>query len=422
MSHKKDDSQWPYAQIEHWPPMTYRNRLKPSSESIQSLNDFLNTENSKLQNREIQPWIPFCEGRCAFCYFPVRCERETVASYLAALKKALSLYSENKYVKSSFFNELYVGGGSPSVLQKDQIVDLLQFCRKTFNLSETATTKFTACTNSLSEEKIDLLASNNVDQLDIGIQTFDDSLRKILALRDTAQEAKKKLRIAKKHDLNISIDLLYNLPGQTVDQWQDDIKQALELEVESVDCYPLDLYSNTPLARRITEKELPYGDTATELKMYLDAYSIFKENGYLPTCHNRFSRLKEDFNEPSSEVVGSGAGFFMGHIGNFLYSDIVKVEDYITSVKAGSLPIARLATLSREDEMRRAMMMVYIRIPVDRAAFKAKFGIFPEDAFPEAIEKLRQKNLITINNGKIRLTEEGDPWRFNISWEFFNSR
>ncbi len=112
----------------------------------------------------------------------------------------------------------------------------------------------------------------------------------------------------------------------------------------------------------------------------------------------------------------------MGHIGNFLYSDIVKVEDYITSVKAGSLPIARLATLSREDEMRRAMMMVYIRIPVDRAAFKAKFGIFPEDAFPEAIEKLRQKNLITINNGKIRLTEEGDPWRFNISWEFFNSR
>lgn len=411
---------WPYNKIEHWPPMTYRNRSVPTPETITAFADFLKTENPTDQNRELQPWIPFCEGRCAFCYFPVNCEKQNIAVYITALKKALDFYAKNRYVQSSVFNELYIGGGSPTVLADNHIIDILQYCRDNFNLTEDCTTKFTACTNSLSEGKIRLLSSNKVNQLDIGIQTFDDSLRKILLLRDNSSTAKLKLKTAKKHGLHVSIDLLYNLPQQTTKQWTEDIKQALELEVESVDCYPLDLYTDTPLAKQITAGELPpNNDGATELEMYLEAYSIFKENGYLPTCHNRFSRIKEDFNKPSSEVVGTGAGFFMGHIGSYLYSDIEDVKDYIAAVNNGAFPIARLATLSQEAEMRKAMMLIYIRVPVDREKFKVQFGKFPEEAFPDALRKLYERRLIEIKDGKIRLTEKGDPWRFNIAWEFF---
>ena len=70
-------------------------------------------------------------------------------------------------------------------------------------------------------------------------------------LRDNSKDAKTKLKAVKKNGLGLSIDLLYNLPGQTLEQWEKDLKQALELEVESVDCYPLDLYADTPLARKI---------------------------------------------------------------------------------------------------------------------------------------------------------------------------
>jgi oxygen-independent coproporphyrinogen-3 oxidase len=336
------------------------------------------------------------------------------------MKKALYLYAEKKYIKSSIFNELYVGGGSPSVLAKEQIVDVLQCCRENFNLSEDSLTKFTACTNNLSEEKIRLLSSNKVDQLDIGIQTFDDSLRKLLLLQDSSQQAILKLKKVKMHGLRVSIDLLYNLPSQTLGQWRKDLMQALELDLESVDCYPVDIYSGTNLAKRIEIGEIPpVGDCTTELELYLEAYDLFKENGYSPTCHNRFSRLKEDFNKPSSEIVGTGAGFFMGRIGSFPYSDIEGVQDYITAVKKGVFPIAKLSSLSKEDEMREAMMLIYIRIPVDREEFKAQFGKFPEEAFPHAISRLLQKGLIEVINNKIRLTEKGDPWRFNIAWEFF---
>jgi oxygen-independent coproporphyrinogen-3 oxidase len=307
-------------------------------------------------------------------------------------------------------------------MSNEQIIDVLSFCRKTFNLRSDHSTKFTACTNSLSEDKISTLFQNDVDQLDIGIQTFNDSLRKSLMISDSSRAAKNKLSEVKKRGLRVSIDLLYNLPGQTLKQWKDDIQQALELDVESVDCYPLDLYPETPLAKKITAGELPPpGNDALEMDMYLEAYKIFKENGYKPTCHNRFSRVKEDFNKPSSEVIGSGAGFFMGHIDRFLYSDIEDIQSYILKVKEGSFPIARLNKISKEEEMRKAMMLIYIRIPVDRENFRASFGRFPEEVFPNEIKKLKKQGLIETKDGKIQLTEKGDPWRFNISWEFFKN-
>jgi coproporphyrinogen III oxidase-like Fe-S oxidoreductase len=413
---------WPYDHVEHWPPMTYRDRTAPTTEILSDFSDFLKKESQVNQNKELQPWLPFCEGKCSFCYFAVSCETQNLTPYITALKKALTLYAENRYIKSSVFNELYIGGGSPSVLSNEHIADVLGFCRTAFNLSADCLTKFTACTTSLSEDKIRALHLNHVDQLDVGVQTFNDELRKTLMVRDSGQVAKRKLQLIKKQGLRVSIDLLYNMPGQTVEQWKDDIKQALELDVESVDCYPLDLYPGTPLTKKIEAGELPpIGDESVEMEMYLEAYRLFKENGYKPTCHNRFSRVKEDFNKPSSEVVGTGAGFFMGHIDRFLYSDIEDMQSYILKVKQGAFPIARLHKVSEEDEMRKAMMLIYIRVPVEREKFRAKFGRFPEEVFPDEINKLKNKGLIEVRDGKIQLTEKGDPWRFNISWEFFKN-
>ena len=410
----------PYDKLEHWPPMTYRNRSTVSSEACIAFADLLKTENKSKHNMELQPWIPFCDGKCTFCYFPVSCDKQNAELYIEALKKALNFYAKSQYVKSSTFNEFYVGGGSPSVLAKDQIEEILKFCRQTFSFSSNSATKFTACTNNLTEEKIRLFSSNSVDQLDIGIQTFDEGLRKVLMLRDGSTKAKQKLKEVKKHGLHVSIDLLYNLPGQSIEQWKEDLQQSVELNLESVDCYPLELYPDTPLANKIVAGELPpaNGDKK-ELEMYLEAYRFFKENGYAPTCHNRFSRLKEDFDKPSSEVIGTGAGFFMGRLGGYLYSDIEKVEEYISTVKNGGLPIARLAKLSKEDEMRTAMMLIYVRVPVGREEFKSQFGKYPEEAFPKAIDKLQHFGLIKVDGDKISLTEKGDPWRFNIAWEFF---
>jgi len=411
---------WPYDTIEHWPPMTYRNQAVPTEDNLKSFTDFLETENSSKQKKQLQPWIPFCEGRCNFCYFPVECGKQNIKPYLSAMKKALKTYAKSNYVQSSVFNEVYIGGGSPTVLRNEQITDLLRFCKNEFNLSEKCFTKFTACTHNLTKKKIELLVSNEINQLDIGIQTFSEALRRNLGMRDSGAEALEKLKEAKKRGLMLSIDLLYNLPGQTIEQWREDLKQALNLDVESIDCYPLDLYSGTPLSEKINSGELPSNhDPEKELNLYFEAYNLLKKNNYQPTCHNRFSRIEEDMEKPSSEVIGTGAGFFMGHLGSFQYSDIEDVNKYINAVRNGSFPIARLAELSNIEKMKKAMMLIYVRVPVGRYSFRNQFGQFPEEAFPKAIATLKQKGLIEEKNGKIAMTERGDPWRFNIAWEFF---
>jgi coproporphyrinogen III oxidase-like Fe-S oxidoreductase len=416
----QENGSLPYQKLEHWPPLTYRDRSSVTAKELSSFKEFLNTENQTSGDKELQPWIPFCEGRCAFCYFPVNCDRQIYSVYLDALKKALHNYSETKYVKSTVFSELYVGGGSPSVLSEEQTVDILDCCKNQFNFSKDSVTKFTACTTSLTNRKIQLLTRKNVTQIDVGVQTFDQELRKMLMLRDSSEDVSKKLKGAKKSGLGLSIDLLYNLPGQTLEQWEYDLNRALSLEVESVDCYPLDLYSQTPLAKKIACGELPpAGDYKKELQMYLKASSLLRDNGYFPTCHNRFSRIKEDRKPPSTEVIGTGAGFFMGLMSSIRFSDIEDVRAYIDAVQKGSIPIARLSKLAPQEEMQQAIMMMYVRVPINRVDFKVKFGVFPEEAYPKAFEELRRKGLITEQNGEICLSEKGDPWRFNIAWEFF---
>ena len=152
--------------------------------------------------------------------------------------------------------------------------------------------------------------------------------------------------------------------------------------------------------------------------MYLEADNTFKAAGYEKTCHSRFSRIKEDFQEPCMEVIGTGAGFFMGHIGKFSYVDVEPSEAYIEAINRGEFPISKLSMPSKEDEMGKMMMHLLIRLPVNKMEFKRRFGKLPEEAFGNTISRLEKKGLIEIDEHEIRLTKLGDVWRINVCWEF----
>jgi len=424
MKDKDSETLRVYERTEHWPPYTYQDYPGVTPENLRSFINFLGTENNSHVKKELQPWIPFCDSRCTFCYFPTEPHSKgEIERYLLALKKALRMYAKTRYVKSSEFDEIYFGGGTPSVLSSEQIADLLSYCERNFNISEDRMVKITGCTHNLDEKKLESMSDCGVDQLDLGIQTFDEGIRKMLNLRDGAGEAERTIRTARKLGLCVSIDLIYNLPGQTMEVWRNDIKKALELDVESVDCYPLDVYPGTTLAGQLKSGEVPpIGGSDTETKMYLEAYNIFAESGYKPACHNRFSRIAEDLTEPCFEIVGTGAGFFMGYSGKYSYADIEPINAYIDAVNGGRSSIAKLSVSSEEDEMRKTMMRLYIRLAVDKHEFRRRFGHLPEEVFTNAIDRLKKKGLIEVDDREIRLTKLGDLWRFNIAWEFEHRR
>jgi len=420
MSDKDTKNLLPYEKIENWPPFTYRDYPEVTPETLQAFIDFLGTENTSKERKALQPWIPFCTTKCNFCYFPTESKhKNNIETYLFALEKVLSRYAETKYIRTSEFSEIYLAGGTPSIMSSEQTIELLSFCETKFNITDSREIKITGCTQDFDYKKLKIMSEYGVDQLDLGIQTFDDNVRRIVNLFDKAKDAEETIKAAHKLGLRVSIDLMYNLPGQTLKIWNKDIQRALELDVESVDCYVLDVYPRTKLAEQLQSGELPpRGNEELEKEMYLEAYNTFNAAGYKPTCHNRFSRIPEDFKEPCFETLGTGSGFFMGNLGDFSYTDIQPAEAYIDAVNHGTFPISKLSLPSIADEMGKMMMRLYIRLPVNKDEFRNRFDLFPEEAFKTTIEKLHKNGLIEIDDNEIRLTKLGDMWRYNVCWEF----
>jgi len=414
-----------YDSRENWPPYTYRDYPDIKPETYEAFIEFLTTENTSGRLMELQPWISVCDSRCAFCYFPTTATSKVkIELYLELLKKELEMYAKTKYVKTSVFDEIVLGGGTPSVLAAEQMIDLIDFCKARFNINKEYFIKVTGSSKTLALKKIDKLAEYGVYQVDMGAQTFDDKLRKMLCLPDNAADVEKAIRHARKLNLCVCVDIMYNLPGQTMESWISTLKKTIELDVE-VDTYSLHVDPGTVLEKMIrTGVSPPPGDAEYEKQMYLTAYKMLTEAGYKAVGHDRFSRVEWHMREnclngwPWGGILTTGAGCFMGYLQRFSYSNLENINDYMATVKAGKLPISKLSESTTEDMMRRTMTRLYLRLPVSKAEFMQKFGTTPEKVFPKQLQKLKEKGLIEIDDKEVRITKLGEIWKGNIAWEF----
>jgi oxygen-independent coproporphyrinogen-3 oxidase len=418
-----------YESRENWPPYTYRDYPGIEPETYNAFLNFLETENTSGRLMELQPWISVCDSRCAFCYFPTTASSKVqLEPYLDLLKKELAMYAKTKYVKTSYFDEIVLGGGTPSVLSAEQIIDLIDFCKANFNTSREYFIKVTGSSKTLALKKIDKLAEYGVYQMDMGAQTFDDKLRKALCLPDSAAEVEAAIKHARKLGLVVCVDLMYNLPGQTMESWIDTLKKTIELDAE-VDAYSLHVDPGTILEKMIKNGQSPpQGNAEFEKQMFLTAHKMLTEAGYKAVGHDRYSRVEWHMREnclngwPWGGILTTGAGCFMGYLQKFSYSNIENINDYMATVNEGKLPICRLSESSTEDMMRRTMTRLYLRLPVNKKEFMEKFQTTPEMVFPKQLKKLKDQGLIEIDNDEVRLTKHGELWKGNIAWEFAPSQ
>jgi coproporphyrinogen III oxidase-like Fe-S oxidoreductase len=414
-----------YDQRTNWPPYTYRDYPNIKPETYSAFMEFLSTENTSGRLMELQPWISVCDSRCAFCYFPTTASSKVqIEPYLELVKKELDMYAKTKYVKTSVFDEIVLGGGTPSVLSAEQIIDLIDFCKARFNTNKEYFIKVTGSSKTLALKKIDKLAAYGVYQMDMGAQTFDDKLRKMLCLPDSAEDVERAIRHARKLGLCVCVDLMYNLPGQTMESWISTLKKAIELDAE-IDAYSLHVDPGTPLEKMIkTGVSPPTGNAEYEKEMYLAAYKLLTDAGYKAVGHDRYSRVEWHMREnclngwPWGGILTTGAGCFMGYLQKFSYSNIEDINVYMNVVKSGKLPIQRLSESTDDDMMRREMSRLYLRLPVSKKEFMEKFGKLPEDVFPKELQNLKAKGLIEIDEKEVRLTKQGEVWKGNIAWEF----
>ena len=409
-----------------YPLPPYENRDAEDVRGLDRLHTLL-TEPKPATARKAHIYIhiPFCDSFCAFCAIPKRIARpDLIERYLQALEREIAMYADTEYIRSCRFKTLYLGGGTPTVLSPDQLSWVLDHCRRHLPIEEDAEITVEGSTRSFDEEKLEKAMESGANRVSYGIQTFNDALRKTLDLHDVTAGAIQALQAARKAGFTErDIDLIYNLPGQSVQDVEEDFRMAAGLGLENISFYPLHVGEGTRLHTQVQAGKVPLGDKEMEIRMYLKAAETAKAVGYeQQSILSKWIRpgktcLAEAFRMGPHDCLALGPSG-NGNLGDYVYRNVNSLDRYLELIEGGGFPIDGGMRMSAEQVMRRYICRAFSFLTVDKRAFEEAFSTTPEQAFPEEISRLQHRGLIDVDEREIRLTPAGEVWGQNVCVEF----
>jgi oxygen-independent coproporphyrinogen-3 oxidase len=359
--------------------------------------------------------VPFCQQRCTFCHFAkeIRAGQPRVTSYLDALMREFCLARE-KIPALGRVASVYVGGGTPSLLEPRELANLFASLWHNFPSDDQTEVTFELHPQvvrdlPLLRKKFRVLADSGVNRIAFGAQTLDDRILStlnrghtgddVLALIDFLHEASFE---------NFSVDLIYGLPYETVDGWFSTLETLLRRGVSKLNIFPLFFKVTDPVSRLFERNARVFPGASRRLITHILTESYLFEHGFhrgpvlyysREEHHSRQQESKFDAIE-AVNLLGLGVSSF-GYLGGTQYYNHCSIDDYIGAVNRGVLPVWRGVTLNDDEQARRAVMFGLRSAGVRRHAFRARFGVFPEDKFPQLL-RFHDLGL---------LARPGDVWR-----------
>lgn len=391
-------------------------------------------DDSSNTNHLIYIHFPFCESLCYFCpYSKILKSEGLIRAYLNALKKEIILYSQKPYVRKMNFVSVYIGGGTPSLLDANDLLDLLNILYVNYNLDSKVQITVEGSPLSFSYKKFKELKHGGVNRISMGVQTFDENLRKTLGLSQKSYQVKRTIEDSIKAGFkDVSIDLMYNLPNQTYDSFAEDIKQLLALGINQCTLYALSLVPTTRLFKQIEEHKIPdimsekgeynYANISNYILkdagldqvtntdwLYSSSKNVYADAGIMPS-NNGFSNL-----------LAFGASSF-GEINNVAYLNTSDIDKYINALEQAEFPIAKYTVVEEEEKPYKYITMGLRKLNLSNDKFFNLFGVNLTDKWGELLKQLKEKNLIEISDKGIHLTSLGCFYVYNISKEFFSPK
>lgn len=383
--------------------------------------------------------IPFCETKCPYCDFNTYAAIEPLMpAYGKALQSEIALWGallHNPEVHSVFF-----GGGTPSYLPAERIQRALQTIRSAFRLQPDAEITLEANPGDFTARKLDAYLACGVNRLSIGVQSFDDDLLKILGRRHTAAAAAAAYRMAASAGFrDISIDLMYGLPYQRLEQWQRTLDKALELAPPHISMYCLTLEGGTPMEQWTAQGSMPKPDVDLAADMYTMAQTEMAQAGYRHyeisnwAQPNMLSRHNLTYwrNEP---YLGVGPGAH-SYLDKRRFYNIKSPREYISRMQSASVtavptpPQAAIAAVPVVEDVERIdkslemaetlMMGLRLDSGVSIDGFANRFGAPPSRCYAAAIADLTALGLLHTQGGALRLTERGRMMGNQVFSRFF---
>ena len=351
--------------------------------------------------------IPFCTQICYYCDFSkVFIKNQPVDSYLEHLLQEFHSYDIKK------LRTLYIGGGTPTALSASQLEVLLDGLTKNLDLSVLEELTIEANPGDLDEDKIAVLKNSAVNRVSLGVQTFDDKMLKKIGrshLEKDIYENIDRLKLAGFD--NISIDLIYALPGQTMEQVKDNVAKAIALDIPHMSLYSLILENHTVFMNRMRRGKLPLPKEEVEAEMFeyiiaelelagFEHYEI--SNFSKPGFESRHNLMYWD----NAEYYGIGAGA-SGYVNGVRYKNHGPIRHYLKAVEEGNARIHE-EHLSLREQMEEEMFLgLRKKTGVSKARFEEKFGTSFENIYGQVVRDLCHQGLLQIEGQQIRMTKKG---------------
>ena len=351
--------------------------------------------------------IPFCTQICYYCDFSkVFIKNQPVDAYLEHLIQETRSYEIGK------LRTLYIGGGTPTALSAQQLAYLLTELPKVMDLSEVEEFTIEANPGDLDPDKIAVLKDSQVNRVSLGVQTFDNKMLKKIGRSHQEQDIYDNIRHLKQAGFdNISIDLIYALPGQTMDQVKENVAKAIDLDIPHMSLYSLILENHTVFMNRMRRGKLPLPKEELEAEMFEYIIDELEKAGFEHYEISNFSKPGFESRHnlvywDNAEYYGLGAGA-SGYVDGIRYKNHGPIRHYLEAVEAGKARITE-EHLTLEEKMEEELFLgLRKKTGVSKARFEEKFGVSFDQRYGQVVASLTEQGLLVPDDKQVRMTKRG---------------
>ena len=354
--------------------------------------------------------IPFCASKCEYCdFYSLRDQPESVMdSYLDVVCRHIQ--ETGALAPEYVVDTVYFGGGTPTHFGAEGLAEILTQIRRSFDVSDSAEITFEANPESVTDALLKRLRAEGFNRVSLGIQCDDDEILAKIGRPHTYEQAVNAYdRIRHFGFQNVSVDLIYGLPGQSLEAWQQTLENVLTLHPEHISCYGLKVEEGTPLYGYQAYADL--ADDDTQADMYLSAVEILKEHGYRQYEISNFARRGKVSRHNLKYWMGMEyIGFGPDASSDFAskrYSYVRSLPEYIAGIRNGGQIIRELNQIpTRERAGEYVMMRLRTIGGINRQEYESAF-LLPFDPLEKLLQMNEQHGLARFENGRWHLTPRG---------------
>lgn len=353
--------------------------------------------------------IPFCKSRCIYCGFYSTTLLDLRKKYINAVCREMEL--RKNYIREPF-STIYLGGGTPSLLDEAELTKLFLYINNVYDVDRNAEITMECNPDDITPKFTNMLNRLPINRVSMGAQTFADSRLRLLHRRHNSDEVKHAVKLLREAGIkNISIDLMFGFPDESLSQWKEDISAALALNVEHISAYSLMYEEDTPLWKMLDTGKVKEIDEELSLTMFKELVCQLTDAGYEHYEISNFARLGYRSRHNSSywhqvPYIGLGAAAHSFDL-NSRQWNVADLKLYIEEINNGIIPMEREEL--DNDTTFNDIITTALRTSdgIDLNALETRLGKRYRNTLISAAGKHIEQGLLEIRHDRLRLTSEG---------------